>query len=178
MEADWEFEIGPHTPVIEAYWSGFVDLRAHPERASTLSECRELPGLADALVRLNAVTSPVWSSKTDVFTPETIDLDEMDASADDAAHAIACYIDLLPSGDQIWNLPYKAERDCKNLCAKLRPNLLRNCRVDIVIRSALVADNSNLGATVYFTGCGPTLEFAKARLGECLSVFSEVMVPR
>src|SRR4051812_38986462 len=53
MEADWEFEIGGDAPVIEANWKGFVDLCAHPERVSELTECGELPALAEALVRLN-----------------------------------------------------------------------------------------------------------------------------
>ena len=30
MEADWELEIGGDAPVIEAHWTGFVDLRADP----------------------------------------------------------------------------------------------------------------------------------------------------
>ena len=178
MEADWEFEIGPNAPVIETSWSGFVDLRAHPERVSELSECRELHGLAEALIRLNAVSSLVWTSKTDVFRPQTIDPDEMDASVEDAAHTIACYIDLLRRNDQTWKLPLEAERDCKNLCEKLRADLLPNCRVDIVIRRAVVTDGSDLAATVYFTACGSTLEHAQNRLAECLSAFAEVMVPR
>ena len=168
MEADWEFEIGGDAPVIEAHWTGFVDLRAHPERVSDLNECRELPALAGALVKLNSADSPVWTSKTDVFVPEDIDADEMNSPADEAAHAVACYIDLLPRSEQRWNIPAKAEWQCRDLCAGLRVIELARCRVDLVVRKAVVAGADDLGITAYFTACGATPSEAKAKLGECL----------
>ncbi|WP_109487099.1 hypothetical protein [Occallatibacter savannae] len=171
MEADWEFEIGVGAPVIEARWSGFVDLRAHPERVSELSECRDLPGLAEALVRLNASGSPVWTSKTDVFPPEHIDADEIDASAEEAASAIACYIDMLPSDGSAWGNAHAAEQTCRKLCASLRIIPLSRCRVDVVARRAMLGDAEGLGATVYFTACGEASSDANVRLGACLNAF-------
>lgn len=176
MEADWEFEIGGDAPVIAAHWSGFVDLRANPERVAKLSECRELPGLADALVRLNAANSPVWTSKTDVFIPEQVDPDEMDASGDEVAYAIACYIDMLQRTGRPWNDSAEAEQACRELCAGLRQKQLECCRIDIVVRKAAEADNNQLGATVYLTACGPTFIEAKWLLGKCLDVFAEAVV--
>ena len=176
MEADWEFEIGGDAPVIEGYWSGFVDLRAYPERTVELSECRELWGLSEALIKLNAPQSSFWTSKTDVFTPERVDPDEMNASMDETVYTVACYIDLLPSGDQRWDSPFKAEQVCKRFCAGLRASVLRCCRVDVVVRNAVVADVNDLGATVYFTACGSTQADAKNRLGESLAAFTEVVV--
>jgi hypothetical protein len=124
---------------------------------------------------LNAPDSPVWTSKTDVFTPVNIDPDEMDATSEDAAHALACYIDLLQRTDQIWKLPLDAERDCKQICASLSAIGLRCCRVDIVVRRALLRDTNSLAATVYFTACGPTLEDATHQLGECMAAFADVV---
>lgn len=178
MEADWEFEVGGDSPVIEAYWSSFIDLRAHPERVSELTECRELPGLADVLVRLNAADSPVWTSKTDVFTPERIDPDEMEASREDAGHAISCYVDMLLRSPHIWTSPSAAKLACETLCAKLGAKPLACCRVDVIVRRVLLADANDLGATVYFTACGPTLANARGRLGKCLAAFTEVVAPR
>jgi hypothetical protein len=175
MEAEWEFEVGGDAPVIEAYWPGFIDLREHPERVSELTECRAFPSLADVLIRLNAPDSPVWTSKTDVFTPATIDPDEMNASPEAAAHALACYIDLLQRSHQVWNLPVDAERDCKQICAHLSVFGLRCCRVDIVVRRALAGDRNELAATVYLSACGPTLDDAKHQLGECLAAFADVV---
>ncbi len=176
MEADWEFEIGSGAPVIEGHWSGFVDLRAQPERASELSECNGFPPLAEALVRLNRGESPVWTSKIDVFTPDQIDADEMAASADEAAHAIACYIDLLPAVDQLWNVPSKAERACREICANLRAIELSRCRVDLVVRRAIAASAGDVGITAYLCACGATETVARERLGECLASFTEVLV--
>lgn len=178
MEADWEFEIGGEAPVIEAYWSGLVDLRARPEQVSELSECGELPTLADALVKLNSPNSPVWTSKTDVFVPEHNDADEMAASADEAVHAITCYVDLLPRGEQMWNAPSEAERYCREICADLRAIELSRCRVDIIVRRAVVARTNDIGMTVYLTACGATPTEANARLGECLGILAEVINSR
>ncbi|MGC1421418.1 MAG: hypothetical protein WA815_03665 [Terracidiphilus sp.] len=177
MEADWELEIGGDAPVIEAHWTGFVDLRADPERAGDLAEARLLPGLADALSRLNAMNSPVWTCKTDVFDPGRIDPDELDAARAEANHAVACYVDLLMCGDERWDLPSRAELVCRELCARLRDIPLRCCRVDLVVRRAHVeVDLNDLGMTAYFTACGQTESDAKSRLAECLSRFSKTIV--
>jgi hypothetical protein len=178
MEADWEFEIGDDAPVIEAHWIGFVNLQIEPVRADDLEETRQLPGLADALKRLNAKNSPVWTCKTDVFVPDLIDLDELDATSEAATHAIACYVDLLLRGDEQWNLPFKAELACKELCTRLREVPLKRCRVDLVVRRADIGRALNdLGATAYLTACGETEREAKSRLAECLSLFAAVIVP-
>jgi hypothetical protein len=178
MEADWEIEIGGDAPVIDAHWPGLVDLRAETGRVQEIVETQLLPGLAEALMRLNSAESPVWTCKTDVFVPERIDPDELSATVDEATCAIACYIDVLMRGDQAWNFPFKAERACRQLCARLREIPLRCCRVDLVIRRARVGDLNDLGATAYLTACGSTSTDARARLAECLSAFAGVIVPR
>ncbi len=176
MEADWELEIGGDSAVIEAYWSGFVDLRTHPERVSELSECGELPGLDDALIRLNAPDSSVWTSKTDVFIPEQIDVYEMEASVQDSRNALSCYVDLLQRSSHVWNPHADGRHYFENLCTELRVADLGCCRVDIVVRRALVGDMDDFGATVYFTACGRTVSDTKKRLAECMAVFADVMV--
>ena len=178
MEADWEFEIGGDAPIIEAQWNGFVDLRVEPSRVAELAETRQLPGLADSLVRLNAMNSPLWTCKTDVFVPEQIDPDEMDATDKDASHFIACYVDLLPRSDQRWNSLSKAEHACAELCMRLRDIELRCCRVDLVVRGAHIESGANdLGATGYLTACGSTESDARSRLAECILKFAELIVP-
>ena len=176
MEADWEFEIGGDAPIIDAHWSGFVDLRAAPERAWDLSECSSLRQLAAALIRLNGADSPVWTSKTDVFTPEHIDADEMGASAGDATHSFGCYIDLLPRSVGTWNQHTEIESFCRDLSANLRAVHLMCCRVDLVARRAVVADGVGVGLTAYITACGSTSADAKTRLGECLGLLTDVIV--
>jgi hypothetical protein len=178
MEADWEFEIGGDAPVIEARWQGFVDLRADPSRAGGLAEASQLPGLADVLTRLNSTESPVWTCKTDVFVPDQIDPDELDASRVEGSHKIACYVDVLARDDRQWDIPLKAERACRELCARLRDIPLRRCRVDMIIRRAHNRpDENDLGVTAYLTACGETESDAKSRLADCLSLFSQAIVP-
>ena len=177
MEADWEFEVAGDAPVIDGCWSGFVNLRTDPERVWEISECRELPALADVLIRLNGADSRVWTSKTDVYTPDRIDADEMDALPDETVCAIACYIDLLQRNDRIWKDSSEAEVECRHICACLRKISLRRCRVDLVIRRAFVVETAQLGATAYLSACGPTHSDTKERLAECLNAFTRVLVP-
>jgi hypothetical protein len=89
MEADWEVEIGGGAPVIEALWPGFVDLRSHPDRLGEIAEAATFPPLAVLLRALNSPESPVWTSKCDVWEPETA--------------ALAAYIDMLPSDGTIFS---------------------------------------------------------------------------
>src|SRR5271165_2871341 len=128
MEADWEVEIGGDTRVIEAAWTGFVDLRESPNEALHLPEAQQLVGLAEALKNLNAPGSAVWTSKCDVWqvTPGDFDPDELDADASSAVCAMACYIDLLPRSDRQWSLPVQAVASCKWLCSRLKQVSLSN----------------------------------------------------
>lgn len=177
MEADWEIEIGGDAPVIEAHWLGFVDLRLAPDRAVELTETQRLPGLADVLVRLNACNSPVWTSKTDVFVPDAIDPDELDAPPASAGNSLACYVDLLPRSYQQWVTPAMAIFDCKQICAILREIPLRCCRVDLVVRRAFIAPDANdHGITAYCSACGARRQEAKVTLTRCLEMFAQAVV--
>jgi hypothetical protein len=172
MEADWEVEIGGQSPVIEAHWAGFIDLSMAPERARRLPEAAQLACLADTLVRLNAPSSPFWTSKCDVWHPDTFDPDELDAPPGAGNYAISCYIDLLPRSDQPWPDPLDAITACKALCACLRGVPLRCCRADLIVRRASIAPGlPGLGVTAYFTACGSTSAAAAATLASALAAF-------
>jgi len=174
MEADWEVEIGNEAPVIDACWEGFVDLRRVPERAADLPEARECTALKDALIRLNSPSSPVWTSKCDVWRPAEFDADEMDAPGEAGKCALACYIDLLPRSDQQWGSPTEAVAACQALCSRIRDVPLRNCRADLVVRGALVApERQTLGITAYLTACGSRPGHALAALDSALAAFAD-----
>jgi hypothetical protein len=177
MEADWEIEIGGPAPVIEARWAGFVDLRVNSELASQLLETAELPALATTLVRLNVLSSPVWTSKCDVWQPEVFDPDELDAPDGENA-AIACYIDLLPTDNRRWISSESAIHWSKRVCSQLHGRTLRSCRADIVVRRAVfsapaLSDQHDLGVTAYLTACGPTRVAAVATLSTALAFFAD-----
>jgi hypothetical protein len=178
LEADWEFEVAPDAPVIDAAWAGCVDLRACPELAARLPEATTLPALVDALKWLNAAGSPVWTSKCDVWEPDAFDPDELDATQNAAGRALACYIDLVSSEDA-WSTLDGIADWCRKLCAALRAKPLRQCRADLVIRRSFVmVSETGLGVTAYVTGCGATDEAAVKALGEGLMVLARAIVGR
>jgi hypothetical protein len=172
MEADWEVEIGGGAPVIEACWSGLVDLRREPERAAQLAEVRQFPAMAEELVRLNARGSPVWTSKCDVFVPEEVDPDELDMRAGGVSHALACYVDLLPRNAEVWASCDDAVSACRGICDHLRGIALRGCRVDLVIRQAAISpDQMGFGVTAYITAAGRDPLSAEKILAAALGAF-------
>ncbi len=190
MEADWEFELGPDAaglaaPVIEARWAGFVDLQHSPERAGHLPEAAQLPGLAEALIKLNAVTSPAWTSKCNVWLrleAGDFDFGELDAPPGRSAHAMGCYIDLLPRVDRQWTQPEMAADECKRVCSLLRAVPLRCCRADLIVRRAFVMPHpaeqelACLGVTAYLTSCGDSSEDSARTLRAALTAFADAFV--
>jgi hypothetical protein len=188
MEADWEFEIGADAPIIDACWPGFVDLRwiaqSGPDlraRVHGLPEAVQLPSLAVALERLNSDHSPVWTSKCDFWPalqPGDFDADELDAPTGNFTHAAGCYIDLLPKSDRRWTHPRMAAAVCKNWCALLHALPLRSCRVDLIIRRAVIApDLTDAGITAYFTACGSVSAEASQTLDAALAAFVDALCP-
>jgi hypothetical protein len=188
MEADWEFEIADDAPAIVACWSGFVDLRWRPNRdrelralVRSLPEIAEFPALAITLEKLNSQSSPVWTSKCDFWPtlePEDFDHDELDAAIGQFAHAMGCYIDLLPKSDQQWTLPHMISASCKYVCNNLHAVPLRCCRVDLIIRRAMITpDIMDTGITAYLTACGPTPAVASQTLEAALAAFADALCP-
>ena len=175
MEADWEIELGEGMPVIDASWAGLVDLRIAPERVGEIAETQLLPGLADALVRLNGLRSAVWTAKCDVWRVEdVVDPFELDADAGESTVAMACYIDLLPRADQDWTTPQTAVSACASLVEKLGKVPLRACRVDLVVRAAKIAgDAQDLGVTAYVTGAGADEQAARSRLARAVAALAD-----
>ncbi len=181
MEADWEFEVGGDAPVIEAHWAGFVDLQRAPELAMQLPESAQLPALGEALARLNAAGSPVWTSKCD-FWPhleaDEFDADELDAPCGCTVHAMGCFIDLLPKSDQQWTQPATAEKACTRICGLLSAVPLRCCRVDLVIRRAFItAELMCLGISVYLTSSAESPAEAAKNLGAAVAAFADALGP-
>lgn len=184
MEAEWEIEVGGDAPVIEALWPGLVDLRRFPERALQLPEAIELPAMAEALRRLNAVASPLGTSKCDVWAVTDraeFNPDELDAPPGSDTHAIACYIDLLGRSDDSrnnpqWSSPNITEDFCKRVCRLLSAVPLRCCRADLVIRRAFIApEQMGFGITAYLTACGPSTEQATQTLQAALKAITDAL---
>lgn len=177
MECDWEVEIGADSPVIDAAWDGYIDLRGLPSRISQIQETVHLPALHNALIRLNSPSSPVLTTKCDVWVPDSFDAEELDASPETAISGSAGYIDLIPAESPLA-MDLDAVVDwCKRLCMDLKARPLRCCRADAVIRRAcLTPDVEGVGVTMYVTGCGPVPEDASKTLSQALSTVADSVV--
>ena len=178
MQADWEFEAGPGDPIIDAAWTGLVDLRRNPGDICEVGETAVVPALAPALLRLNSASSPVWTAKCDVWTPESVDPDELDAPAAQTACALACYIDLLPSDATDWHTIAGMEAFCRHLCGVLRAISARCCRADLVVRRAVLsAETESLGITVYLSACGASSGQTTAALSAAIDALVDSLCP-
>ncbi len=174
MEADWEIEIADGAPVIDGAWEGFHDLRTDPSRVAEIAEAAKFPALAQALVRLNAEPSPVWTAKCDVWSVEVFDQDEMNADRETAKSALGCYVDLLPSDTQAFSTIDSCVSWCERLCLILRSLPHRQCRLDAIVRRAFLTPGCmGLGITIYFTGCGPTELEAAESLAHALTALAD-----
>ncbi len=126
------------------------------------------------LIRLNAPTSPVWTSKCDIFVPDKFDPDELDAPAGSARHALACYIDFLPREEKRWTSEDDSVSACRRICDRLHAMPLRSCRADLVIRRTLLAGEvAGLGVTAYLTAAGQDDSAAKRGLAAALAAFAD-----
>lgn len=162
--------------MIDASWSGFVDLRQAPERVSTLNETQLLPALGTVLLRLNAPTSPYFTAKCDVWRVEAIDPFEFDAPPEPPVGALACYVDLLACDPQYWSEVDVVGHWCEELTAALRALPLSCCRTDLILRRAIGrGGNLTLGTTAYVAACGPRGDAAKSRLADVLAAVADTV---
>lgn len=155
MEADWSVEIGSGLPCIDASWEGFVDLRTAP-RTIHIAEEAQHPALHEVLLTLNAKNSAVFTSKCDVWAlvAKEIDPDEFGASRENANVGFASYIDIL-ARDPAYFASFSFHEDrCRELVSHFRLLALPQCRVDLVLRAAVMNEQSGYGLTLYAAGCG------------------------
>lgn len=100
MDADWSVELTAEDETLEMPWrtpdssAEWLDLRAHPEAAEGLPECRAYPELAEVLRRLNGTASGLASAKCDLFGAERTG----EAQEIHGAWRFGSYVDFLFSG--------------------------------------------------------------------------------
>lgn len=156
MEADWAAEIGADLPSIDVPWECFVDLRDAPSAAEAVEEAIDHPALREALLTLNSKASPVFTTKCDVWTLSSseIDHDEFASHFENAQEGFASYIDILQRDpDQFASFDFH-ERWSRSLTHHLQDLTLSNGRAEIVIRPANVDASPGYGLTLYAAGCG------------------------
>jgi len=184
MEADWEVDIGPESPVIDVAWPGFVDLQQDRSRIDEISEATRFPHLAAALLRLNAKTA--FSDDTVLVLLQTVKCDlwltgpcdpfEMEATPETSLCGTACYIDLVPRQCGLFATLPTVELWARRATERLRSQSFPASRVDLVIRQAITAVGTGFGITAYISACGATTADSEERLGEALDVFAKTVV--
>jgi hypothetical protein len=182
MEADWEFEVGGGAPLIEACWSGFVDLRHYPECVGEIQEAVDFPPLAALLLALNGAHSRLWTAKCDLWEPKADDVAGLASDCRTAAQvgalpcaALACYIDLLPVAGKVFAQPRQAEDFCREWVVRLAPVPLPDCCVDLVIRQAFAGEVEGLGVTAYLSAVGRDRSAATEALTAALAAFTDTI---
>jgi hypothetical protein len=160
VDADWEVEIGGGAAVIEALWPGWIDLGNQPERIDEIGEVAALPALEAFLLALNAADSPLWTSKCDVWEPET--------------GTLACYVDLLPVEVKVFARWQQAEAYCRECVARLAGTELQECCVELVIRQATAGAAEGFGITAYLSAKDAGLGAASA-LAAGMAAFADAL---
>lgn len=158
MEADWSVEIGPGLPLIEASWNGFIDLRSSLEKIDSIEEARRHSAIRKALSLLNRAGSAMFTAKCDcwMLPEEDIDPDEFAASRATARMGFASYIDVVERDSSRFASFEFHERRARALTSDLRKLDLRQGRVDLVVRAAVVRSQDGFAMTLYAAGCGAT----------------------
>jgi hypothetical protein len=161
MEVDWAGEVGPDLPSIDVPWEGFIDLHLATQSGTVQSAAQGIeetahPALREALIALNSLTSPVFTSKCDAWTVSgsEIDRDEFSALAADAQEGFASYIDILQRDVTNFASFEFHERWARSLATHLRIPAIPNGRVDFILRPGTVEREPGYGMTLYAAGCG------------------------
>lgn len=170
MEADWSVEVGSDLPVIVVPWDGFVDLRLHLDAVDKIAEVANNRALAEALIKLNATDSPVFTSKCDLWSlaEDEIDVFEFDASREEAQQGIACYIDIIAHSPALFASFAMHETWVRHATFALRAHLQPQARAEFVIRPALYIRDEKANAqdgfaiTLYVSACAATEIAAKS----------------
>jgi hypothetical protein len=178
MEADWSVEIGADLPVIAVPWEGFIDLRRAPSLANSLEETATAPALAQALGTLNAATSPVFTSKCDLWllTPDDIDPLEFGASREQAQQGIACYIDVVARDAGVFASFAAHEAWVRAATAELCAIELPQARLDYVVRASSVDDFEGFAVTLYAAACAVTEADVKSIFHDALETATAITI--
>jgi hypothetical protein len=185
MEADWEIEVGGGAPVIEAHWSGFVDLRAQPGRIVEISEVAKCAPLAELLLALNGTVSGLWTAKCDLWEPDapvvagetSLPDAELRCGAFGSPHALACYVDLLPLNGRVFPLWTEAESFCRAWVDRLAEVSIPEARLDLVVRQAIAGTSEGFGVTAYFHAEAGSGAAAISSLAAAFSAFAASIPP-
>jgi hypothetical protein len=97
------------------------------------------------------------------------------------ADEMACYIDVLPREGTVFGAWQQAEAFCREYVARLEaialPEHSAECRVDLVIRQAIVGVAEGFGITAYLSAMATTSISAAAALSEVMTALANALPP-
>jgi hypothetical protein len=184
MEADWSVEVGSDLPVVTVPWEGFVDLRRVPEAVRRIAEAGNHTALAEALIRLNAPESPVFTSKCDYWeiNADEIDPFEFEAASEEALQGIGCYVDLLARDPQFYASFSMHEDWVRRAALALRQHRQACARIEFVVRPAIQKEMETdsllegFAITLYVSSCGADEDTAKRMFQAALEAATTVTI--
>ena len=174
MQADWSVECGAGDPVVVLPWQSedgllrFVDLRAAPAAVEEISEARRYPCLATALRRWNALGSPIFTAKCDVwnYSADLFDADDLPGFA----FAQGSYTDILSANAARARSFSECEAQLRRWTSAAQCLGPSAARCEFTLRSALIfpdatgdeapSPEGGFATTLYVWGYGPTADSA------------------
>ncbi len=182
MLMEWSTVCGADDPVLVVPWSSpdgtlrWVDLRSDPDAFDEIAEADDHPALLSALRALNAVRSPVFTAKCDVWP---MDGEELDAVRDDlllepevAQAGISSYIDLLWRDRAVFASQHRTAQVLHRMdrLASELPHSL--AKIEAVLRPAVLdlqTVSEGFAITLYVKGVGVDAAEADTRWSAALA---------
>jgi hypothetical protein len=188
MLLTWSVECGAEDPVIVVPWADpddpagarFVDLRENPYELDQIAEAEQHPPLTQALRALNAMRSPVFTSKCDAWPMDAGELEaahhELDPLPAETPNGFMSYIDLIWRERTPFVSFHLQEQLLHRLARLLEPLDHPYAFVDCVLRPALVdltVAQEGFAVTLYVKALGTDAPHAYEQWARAL----EAVVP-
>ncbi|MEO8727250.1 MAG: hypothetical protein ABI383_14140 [Acidobacteriaceae bacterium] len=179
MLAEFEVEIGGASPTLSVPWAdergllAYFDLRQNSALVDDIPESRDV-ALRNALLRLNAPTSPFLTAKCDLWTTQELSDEEVIFRA---GWKHASYIDLL------WRDPPQrthfgpCEAAMRAWIVELRKSPIESASAAIILRRCNVWNRAGYYWTVYLSGFGDTGISARDLWAAALEELLGILLP-
>jgi len=185
MLAEWTAECSEDAPTLVVPWSApevgvqFVDLRNNPYDIAEIPEAERFPALGRALRALNAIRSPFFTAKCDVWAlpseERAGDLDtlrqELDLQEDEVHAGFASYIDLVWRERMVFASAHQYSTRLDRITRRAAKLPHSEAFLQCILRPAILDLGTPLegyAISVYVSALGHDAEMATARWSAAL----------
>ena len=188
MLFDWSAECSADDPVLVVPWKDpagsaqFIDLRENPYGLDEIEEAEAHPALRDSLRALNALRSPLFTAKCDLWAASAEELRALvltlGLQPEECVAGTVSYIDMVcrdramfTSFHQQQHLLHRMERRVAALeqSFALAEAIVRPCLLD------LTAPQEGFAVSLYVKAVGPDAELAYAVWAETLRAVTAIL---